>query len=346
MKAVVYQDVGKLSVDDVPEPSIEEPTDAIVRVTTSAICGSDLHFYSGKAPLLAGDPLGHEGMGVIEEVGPDVGGFAVGDRVVVAFNNVCGECWFCRRGQHSLCEDFRNLGAGVLGGSLGGTQAELVRIPNAPHNLLKVPEGMEDERALFVGDILTTGYYAAAIAGIEQGDTVAVVGAGPVGFFAAQSARLHDPAAVLVLDLDEERLAIVEKMGLTALNVSERNAATAVAEHTEGRGADVVIEAVGSVPALETSMDVVRRGGTICVIGMYVSETLELQLGVAWSRMLRFVFGGLCPIHAWWDRAMQAVADGKIDPLPIISHTLPLDEAPKGYELFQRREATKVVLKP
>ncbi|HEV3474391.1 MAG TPA: alcohol dehydrogenase catalytic domain-containing protein [Actinomycetota bacterium] len=346
MRAVVYQDVGKLSVDDLPEPTIEEPTDAIVRISTSAICGSDLHFYSGKAPLLPGDPLGHEGMGVIEEVGSGVDGLAVGDRVVIAFNIVCGECWFCRRGQTSLCEEFRNLGAGVIGGSLGGTQAELVRIPNATHNLLMVPEGMDDERALFVGDILTTGYYGAAIAGIEKGDTVAVVGAGPVGFFAAQSARLHDPAEVLVLDLDEERLAIVEKLGLTPLNVRDRNAATAVSEHTEGRGADVVIEAVGSVPALETSMDVVRRGGTICVIGMYVSETLELQLGVAWSRMLRFVFGGLCPVHAWWDKAMQAVADGKIDPLPIISHTLPLDEAPKGYDLFQRREATKVVLKP
>jgi threonine dehydrogenase-like Zn-dependent dehydrogenase len=346
VKAVIYQDVGKLSVDDVPEPSIEGPTDAIVRITTSAICGSDLHFYSGKAPLLPGDALGHEGVGVIEEVGPDVQGLSVGDRVVVAFNIVCGECWFCRRGQHSLCEDFRNLGAGVLGGSLGGTQAERVRIPKARHNLLKVPDGMEDERAVFVGDILTTGYYGAAIAGIETGDTVAVVGAGPVGFFAAQSARLYDPEQVLVLDLDEERLAIVEKMGFTSLNVRDRNPATAVSEHTEGRGADVVIEAVGSVPALETSMDVVRRGGTICVMGMYVSETMELQLGVAWSRMLRFIFGGLCPIHAWWDQAMQAVVEGKIDPLPIVSHTLPLDEAPKGYELFERREATKVLLKP
>jgi threonine dehydrogenase-like Zn-dependent dehydrogenase len=346
MRAVVYQDVGELTLEDLPEPSIEEPTDAIVRITTSAICGSDLHFYTGKAPLLPGDQIGHEGVGVIEEIGSGVQGFEPGDRVVVAFNIVCGECWFCRRGQHSLCEEFRNLGAGVLGGSLGGTQAERVRIPYAAHNLLKVPDGMEDERAVFVGDILTTGFYGAAIAGIEKGDTVAVVGAGPVGFFAAQSARLHDPSEVLVLDLDEERLAVVEKMGFTALNVRELNPATAVAERTDGRGADVVIEAVGSVPALETSMDVVRRGGTICVMGMYVSETMELQLGVAWSRMLRFVFGGLCPIHAWWEEAMRAVAEGKIDPLPIISHTLPLEEAPKGYELFERREATKVVLKP
>ena len=346
MRAVVYQDVGALTVEDIPEPGTEEPTDAVVRITTAAICGSDLHFYTGKAPLLPGDQIGHEGVGVIEDIGSDVRGFERGDRVVVAFNNVCGECWFCRRGQTSLCEEFRNLGAGVLGGGLGGTQADLVRIPNASHNLLKVPDDMDDEHALFVGDILTTGFYGASIAGIREVDTVAVVGAGPVGFFAAQSARLHDPVAVLVLDLDANRLAIMEKMGFTTLNVNEVNPATAVAERTEGRGADVVIEAVGSVPALETSMDVVRRGGVVCVMGMYVSETMELQLGVAWSRMLRFVFGGLCPVHAWWEEAMRAVAEGKIDPMPIISHTLPLDEAPKGYDLFERREATKVVLKP
>jgi threonine dehydrogenase-like Zn-dependent dehydrogenase len=346
MKAVVFEDVGRVRVDDVPDPGIEEPTDAVVRVTASAICGSDLHFLHGKAPLLPGEPLGHEAVGVIEEVGPEAHGLAAGDRVVVAFDIVCGECWFCRRGQHALCEDFRNLGAGAFGGDLGGAQAERLRVPVAPHNLLKIPEGMEDERALFVGDILTTGVYGAAIAGIEPGDTVAVVGAGPMGFFAAQAARLHDPGRVVVLDLQPDRLEVVERMGFTAVNVKERNPQTAVAELTEGRGADVVIEAVGAVSAFETALDAVRSGGTVCIVGMYVSETIEFQLGVAWTRAVRFVFGGICPIHAWWEGAMRAVADGTIDPMPIISHTLPLSEAPKGYELFDRREATKVVLKP
>jgi threonine dehydrogenase-like Zn-dependent dehydrogenase len=205
---------------------------------------------------------------------------------------------------------------------------------------------MEDERAVFVGDILTTGYYGAAIAGIRPGDSVAVVGAGPVGFFAAQAARLHDPGLVLVLDMQRDRLDLLERMGFTPIDVGSSNAQSAVYERTEGRGADVVIEAVGAVPAFETALDVVRRGGTVCVIGMYVSETTELQLGMVWTRMLRLVFGGVCPIHAWWDRAMEAVADGKIDPLPIVSHTLSLDEAPKGYELFDAKEATKVLLKP
>jgi threonine dehydrogenase-like Zn-dependent dehydrogenase len=197
-----------------------------------------------------------------------------------------------------------------------------------------------------VGDILTTGVYGAGIAGIQSGDTVAVVGAGPVGFFAAQAARVYDPAQVLVLDMQADRLALAEKAGATPINVGERNGETAVDSLTEGRGADVVIEAVGAVPAFQSAIDVVRRGGTICVVGMYVTESTELQLGISWFRQLKIVFSGVCPIHAWWDRAMEAVADGTIDPLPIISHTLPLDDAPKGYELFERREATKVLLKP
>jgi threonine dehydrogenase-like Zn-dependent dehydrogenase len=346
VKGVVYEDVATVRVDELPDPKVEEAGDAVIRITTAAICGSDLHFYHGKAPLLPGDPLGHEAVGVIEEIGSDVAGIRSGDRVVVAFNIVCGECWFCRRGQHSLCEDFRNLGAGTFGGDLGGAQAERLRVPNAEQNLLKIPDGMEDERALFVGDILTTGVYGAGIAGIRPGDTVAVVGAGPVGFFAAQAARLHDPGRVVALDLDAERLAVVERLGVTSVNVGERNPQTAVAELTEGRGADVVIEAVGSVPGFETALEAVRSGGTVAVIGMYVAETTELQLGVMWARALRFVFGGICPVHAWWEEAMRAVAEETIDPLPIISHRLPLVDAPKGYELFDRREATKVILTP
>ena len=346
MKALVYEDVGKLRIDDLPDPAVEEPTDAVVRITTAAICGSDLHFFHGKAPLMEGDPIGHEGVGVVEEVGPEVEKVSPGDRVVVAFNIVCGRCWFCRRGQNSLCVEFRNLGAGMFGGNLGGTQAERLRVPYASVNLLPIPEGMEDERALFVGDILTTGYYGAAISGIAEGDTVAVIGAGPVGFFAAQAARLQGASQVQVLDVQPDRLELMERMGFVPINVEERNAHTAVCGFTDDRGADVVIEAVGSPEAFETAQDVVRSGGTVAVLGMYVSETTELQLGVSWSRMLRYVFAGIAPIHAWWEEAMRAVADGRIDPLPIISHTLPLEEAPNGYELYDRREATKVILKP
>jgi len=346
VRAVVYEDVRKVTVSDVPDAAVEHPGDAVVRVTAAGICGSDLHFYTGKAPLSPGDTIGHEAVGVVESVGPDVTAFRPGDRVVVAFDIVCGECWYCRRGQTSLCEDFRNLGAGPFGGSLGGAQAELVRVPVADVNLLRIPEGMEDERALFVGDILTTGYYAAAISGIGPEDTVAVVGAGPVGFFAAQGALVHGAARVLALDLQADRLALAERVGATPVNVAERNAQMAVASLTEGRGADIVIEAVGTESSFETAIEVVRRGGTVTVAGMYVSETVPVQLGVYWTRALDVRFAGICPIHAWWNEAMDAVRDGRIDPMPLISHRAPLEEAPHMYELFENRLATKVVLTP
>jgi threonine dehydrogenase-like Zn-dependent dehydrogenase len=346
MKAVVYEDLEKVRVDELPDPIVEEPGDAVVRVTLAGICGSDLHMLSGKTPLLEGDQIGHEGIGVIEQVGEGVTLFKPGDRVVMSFDIVDGDCWFCRRGQSGLCENFRNLGAGILGGNLGGAQAELVRVPVADVNLLKVPDGMDDERAVFVGDILTTGVYAAGIAGIEAGDTVAVIGAGPVGFFTAQAAKLHDPAQVLVLDMEADRLALAEQVGATPINVKERNAPSAVSDVTEGRGADVVIDAVGHVSAFDSALDVVRRGGTVCVVGQYTSETIEMQLGVVYTRGLKLVMSGLSPIHAWWERAMEALQAGKIDPLPLVSHTLPLEEAAKGYELFANREATKVLLKP
>jgi threonine dehydrogenase-like Zn-dependent dehydrogenase len=346
VKAVIYEDVNRIRVGDVPDPVIEDPRDAIVRVTASAICGSDLHFVSGKAPLSPGDTLGHEAVGVVEDLGPDVAGFERGQRVVAAFDIACGHCWFCLRGQTSLCDEFRNLGAGPFGGSLGGAQAELVRIPYADTNLLTVPHDMEDERALFVGDVLTTGYYGTAIAEIQPVDTVAVVGVGPVGFFCVQAAFLHGAGQVLAIDMDPNRLALAEKMGAVPIDVNARNPHMAVHELTGDRGADVVIEAVGSESSFDTASRAVRSGGTISVVGMFVSEVVPIPMGIYWTRAFRLQFAGICPVHAWWGRAMEAVQTGKIDPLPIISHVLPLAEAVRGYELFESRQATKVVLKP
>jgi threonine dehydrogenase-like Zn-dependent dehydrogenase len=205
---------------------------------------------------------------------------------------------------------------------------------------------MDDEHALFVGDILTTGYYGTSIAGIQPHDTVAVVGAGPVGFFCVQAAFLHGAKQVLALDMEPDRLALAEQVGAVPVNVKERNPQMASSDLTEGRGPDVVIEAVGTVQAFETAVEIVRRGGTVSVVGMFVVESTEIALGVYWSRALRIQFAGICPIHAWWDRAMAAVQTERIDPLPIISHRLPLSEAPEGYELFESRRATKVVLTP
>jgi alcohol dehydrogenase len=346
MKAVVYEDVRQVAVRDVPDPAIEDAHDAIVRVTRAAICGSDLHFYTGKAPLSPGDPIGHEGVGIVEEVGPDVERFRPGERVVLSFDVVCGHCWYCRNGQTSLCEQFRSLGAGPFGGGLGGAQAEMVRMPFADTNLLAIPDDVDDDHALFVGDILTTGYYGTAIAGIRPVDSVAVVGAGPVGFFCIQSAFVHGASQVLALDMEDDRLELARAVGAVPINVKERNPQMAACDLTQGRGPDVVIEAVGSQAAFETAVEVVRRGGTVSVVGMFVTESVDIPLGVYWSRALRLQFAGICPIHAWWDQAMEAVRTGKIDPIPIVSHRLALADAPEGYELFDSKRATKVVLLP
>ena len=346
MRAVVFDGVREVRVTDVPDPVIEETGDAIVRVTRTAICGSDLHFFHGKAPIDPGDVLGHEAVGIVELVGTDVKRFSPGDRVVVAFNIACGACWFCRRGETQLCDDFRNLGAGAFGGSLAGAQATHVRVPTADVNLLRIPDEMDDERALFVGDILTTGVYAASIAEIEPGSVVAVVGCGPVGFFCIQAARALGAGQVFAIDLEPGRLELAASVGAVPVNARDRHPASALAEATDGRGADVVLEAVGTPSAFESAVGVVRRGGRVVVVGVYAGESVEVQLGVYWARALTLRFSGICPVHAWWERALDELIAGRIDPSPLISHRLPLEDAVRGYALFDRREATKVVLLP
>lgn len=346
MRAVVFREPGRVDVADVPDPRLEDPGDAIVRVAATAICGSDLHFLHGKAPLDPGDTMGHEAVGVVERAGDAVERFAPGDRVVASFTIACGACWFCRSGQTSLCEDAGILGGGVFGGGLGGAQAELVRIPHADVNLLAVPGGVPDERALFVSDVLPTAVHAAELAAVVAGETVAVVGAGPLGHLAAQALLLGEPAEVIAIDLDADRLALVERAGAVTVNALERNAQTAVYERTGGRGADVVIEAVGSVGGFERALDVVRRGGRVVVVGVYSSEVFPAQLGVWWARALDVRFTGVCPVHAVWERTMADLQGGRLDPVPLVSHRLPIADAAAGYELFDTRAATKVVLLP
>jgi threonine dehydrogenase-like Zn-dependent dehydrogenase len=346
VRAVVFDDVGKVRLADVPAPTIEQPGDAVVRVTRTAICGSDLHFFHGKAPLEPGDVMGHEAVGVVESIGADVTRFAPGDRVVVAFNIACGSCWFCKRGETQLCEGFRNLGAGTFGGGLPGAQATHVRVPTADVNLLAISDDVDDERALFVGDVLTTGLYAASIAAIQPDDAVAVLGCGPVGWFCVQAARALGAGRIFAIDRESSRLELAANVGAQPIDVRERHPGTALAESTAGRGADVVIEAVGSVAAFGSAIDIVRRGGRVVVVGVYAGESVDVQLGVYWARALTVRFAGVSPVHAWWERAMGYVRSGDIDPLPLISHRLPLEDAAEGYELFDRREATKVVLLP
>jgi threonine dehydrogenase-like Zn-dependent dehydrogenase len=346
VRAVAFEGIGRVAVREVADPRLEEPSDAVVRVTASAICGSDLHFLSGKAPIEPGETLGHEAVGVVEAVGDEVVRFSPGDRVVVAFDIVCGSCWFCRRGQTQLCEEFRNLGAGAFGGGLAGAQAERLRVPVGDVNLLAVPDDVDDERALFVGDVLTTGYYAASIAEPGSGDSVAIVGCGPVGYACIVSLRAAGVGRVLALDRDPARLALAASAGADPVDIRTCDPQMAVADATQDRGADVVIEAVGRPDAFETAIGAVRRGGTVVVVGMYAGEATEIQLGVYWARALRLVFAGICPIHAWWERSMSEVASGRIDLAAMVSHRLPLERAAEGYALFGAHEATKVVLRP
>jgi threonine dehydrogenase-like Zn-dependent dehydrogenase len=346
VRAVVYHDVGRVRVEEVPDPAPPGPGEAIVRVTVSGICGSDLHFLHGKAPLYAGEAIGHEAVGVVEAVGDRVSRFRPGDRVVVSFTVACGECWFCRAGETSLCESSAIFGTGLFGGRLPGAQAEFLRVPGADVNLLLVPADVEDESALFVGDALATAVYAASIADASADETVAVVGVGPVGLLIVQALVAGGARRVFGLDRERGRLELAEAAGATPVDVTALEPQMALAAATGDRGADAAIDAVGHPDAYATSLDVVRRGGRVVVVGMYAGETVESQLGVQWSRGLTIRFAGICPVHAHWDRAMAGVVAGELDPRPLITHRLPLDEAQLGYELLDRREAIKVLLTP
>jgi 2-desacetyl-2-hydroxyethyl bacteriochlorophyllide A dehydrogenase len=346
MRAAVFASERVVRIAEVPQPTIVAPTDAIIRVRRAGICGSDLHFFHGKAPMDPGTVMGHEAVGIVEEVGPAVRDVAVGDRVVTAFHIACGVCWFCRSGQSGLCDEHAILGGGPFGGDLAGAQAQFVRVPVADVNLLRVPEDVDDERALFVGDVATTGVYAARLAAPGPDDVVAVIGAGPVGMCAAMALTADGASRVHLVDRDPARLGLAEASGAVPIDASATSPEMALARLTDGRGADVVVDAVGAPDAYLACLEIVRRGGRVVVVGMYAAETVELQLGVAWIRGLELRFAGETPVQALWGDTMDAVAAGRIDPLPLVSHRLPLEAAAEGYGAFDRREATKVVLDP
>jgi threonine dehydrogenase-like Zn-dependent dehydrogenase len=342
---VVYAGVGEVRVEDVPDARLERDDDAVLRVTRAGICGSDLHFFHGKAPLYPGEPMGHEAVGVIEAVGAGVSRVAVGDRVVASFTIACGACWFCRHGRSSLCGEAAIFGTGLFGGALPGAQAERLRVPRADVNLLAVPDDVDDERALFVGDVATTARYVAGLAAPAAGQTVAVIGVGPVGLLVVQ-ALAASGATVVALDRDAARLEAAAAWGAIPVNVEHRNPQMALAAETDDRGADVAIDAVGSPAAFDSAVEVTRRGGRVVVAGMYAGETVDVQLGTYWVRALDVRFAGVCPVHAHWEATMADVTAGRLDPSSLVSHRIGLADAQRGYELFDRREATKVLLAP
>lgn len=348
MKAVVYAEPGRVSVEEVDEPRIQERTDAIVAVRRSAICGSDLHLIHGKTPgARVGAVIGHEFVGTIVEVGPGNRKHHKDTRVLGSFLIACGACANCRLGRFNFCAERRALGLGTLTGDLDGAQAELVRVPNADVNLRAltgVLSGLSDEDALFGGDILSAAHHAVEIAGIQRDESVVVVGGGPVGLLAALAAKRVGAKSVAVLDSLPQRVEFAQSIGLDALQVGEDAGARALSEDSKGTSIDVVIEAVGSVPAFKTALRSVRDGGRVAVVGVYGRERYELPLGVAWVRGLDIRFTGMANVQRHWDDALLGVAKGALDPTILITHRMPLDEAEKGYDLFASREAMKVVL--
>jgi threonine dehydrogenase-like Zn-dependent dehydrogenase len=394
MKAVTWHGKRDVRVEQVPDPAMKEPNDAIIRVTSTNICGSDLHLYEVLAAFLEpGDILGHESMGIVEAVGPEVEHIAPGDRVVIPFNISCGHCWMCDQKLYAQCETTQNREAGKGGalfgytklyGQIPGGQAEFLRVPQAQFGPIKVPEGPPDDRFVYLSDILPTAWQAVRYADIPEGGTVAVYGLGPVGQFCARIARLLGAERVFGVDLVPERLAMARRHGAEVLDAAAvADVPASIIEMTAGRGPDSVIDAVGMeahgnrltqfgqaatsmlpkaigervveqfavdrLKGLTDSIATVRRGGTVSITGVYGGAVDPLPMMDMFDKGVQLRMGQ-CHVRRWVPEIMPHLLDDA-DPLgtsDMASHYLPLNQAPRGYELFQKKAdgCTKVVLQP
>lgn len=393
MKAVVWHGPRDVRVDTVPDPTIQEPTDAIVRMTTTGLCGSDLHLYEVLGPYMReGDIIGHEPMGIVEAVGDDVTNLSVGDRVVIPFQIACGRCDQCDRGLQTQCETTQvteeDSGAALFGytklyGAVPGAQAELLRVPHADYGPIKVPEGPADDRFVYLSDVLPTAWQSVEYANVPDGGTVAVLGLGPIGAMACRVLQQRGVEQVIGIDLVDERLAREAARGTTTLDLREHDdIAEAVRELTKGRGADSVIDAVGmeahgspatklahrltqflpkaiSEPfmdhagvdrlgAMLPAIDMVRRGGTVSLIGVYGGMVDPLPMMTMFDKQITMRMGQANVKH-WVDDIMPLLDDTDVLGVDdFATHRLPLDEAPKAYEMFQQKTngAIKVVFQP
>jgi 2-desacetyl-2-hydroxyethyl bacteriochlorophyllide A dehydrogenase len=342
MRAVTFQAPGEVLVEDVPEPEIGHPQDAIVQVLASGICGSDLHIYHGRVPVEQGFTIGHEYVGTVAEVGSDVERVAVGDLVLGCFHSACGTCVACVRGDYHRCQRGRTFGHGSHLGNLPGAQAERLLVPRANLTLRRVPEGMSPDVALFAGDVMGTGYHAIAHAGTRAGDTVAVLGLGPVGLCAVQAARATGAAQVFAIDTVQARLELARSFGATAVHLTEEDPKGVVRGATERLGVDVVVDAVGDPGPLGLAISLCRDAGTVSGIGAYAGRG-EVTLGLAWLKGLT-VRLGLANVIAHVDRVLAMMSAGILDPSPLVTHHMSLEQAPEAYALYDRREALKIVL--
>ena len=343
MQAVAFQEPYRVEVVDKPEPELLAPDDAIVRITATGVCGSDLHIFHGRVQIEPGFTIGHEYVGEVVEAGPAVTAVKPGDRVLGCFQTACGACFFCRKGLFQKCDASRTFGHGKTLGSLQGTQAELALVPTANLTLRKVPDGLSDDVALFAGDVMGTGYHAAQA--VRPGDSVAVIGLGPVGLCAVQAAILNGAAHVLAIDLVEDRLAMARRFGAQSVHLTEDDPRQAAKSITQGRGVDVAIEAVGNPQALELALRLTRKCGTVSLIGVYAERVPEVHLGLAWIKALNVTMGH-ANVIGHLDQVLALLETGRLDPTPLVTHHMPLAEAQEAYALYDRREALKIVLTP
>lgn len=396
MRAVTWQGKRDVRVETVPDPRIEEPTDAVIRITSSGLCGSDLHLYEVLTPFMTpGDILGHEPMGIVEEVGAAVPDLQAGDRVVVPFQIACGNCWMCLTGLPTQCETTQvtseHMGAALFGytrlyGSVPGAQAEYLRVPQAQYGPIKVPEGPPDDRFVYLSDVLPTAWQAVAYADVPQGGSIAVLGLGPIGDMACRIAQVRGTGRVFGVDLVPERLRRAHERGVETYDLRsfdhEKELVEAIRDQTDGRGPDAVIDAVGTeahgsaaaklaqqasailprklsgpfaerfsvdrLAALHTAIDLVRRGGTISLTGVYGGMADPLPMLTMFDKQIQLRMGQ-ANVRRWSDEVIPYLTDE--DPLGVddfATHRVPLSEAPDAYRMFQQKKdgAVKVLMQP
>jgi len=339
MKALVYHGPGKKALENRPMPHIGHPTDAIVKITKTTICGTDLHILKGDvASCEPGRILGHEGVGVIEEIGPGVTSFSKGDPVLISCISSCGKCENCRRGMYSHCD----TGGWILGNKIDGTQAEYVRVPHADTSLYKIPVGADQEALVMLSDILPTGFECGVLNGkVRPGSTVAIVGAGPIGLAALLTAQFYCPAEIIMIDLDENRLATAKQFGATAtINSSDGQAAAAILKLTGGGGADTAIEAVGIPATFELCEEIVAAGGVIANVGVHGTQ-VALHLERLWDRNISITTRLVDTVST--PMLLKTVQSGKIDPKRLVTHRFKLEAIMEAYETFANAAESKAL---
>ncbi|KIQ78520.1 hypothetical protein RW25_27710 [Bacillus sp. L_1B0_8] len=342
MKAAVLNSKKNISIEEKTSPKLLHPRDVIIKVTLTSICGTDMHPYRGQLKdFTYGSIMGHEFTGIIEEIGSDVKDYCIGDRVVVSDIIACGECWYCKKELHYHCENASLFGYGeVVGEYFPGGQAERVRVPFADQVLIKIPDKLSDEKAIFVGDILSTGYACAIEANIKEGDCVLVIGGGPVGLMAVLSAQLFRPSKIFVVEPNVDRHEIAKIIGAHPITPQQMSI---VIDYTEKRGVDVVLEAVGTDSALQTAFDIIRSKGNVVCVGAHHSKQMPFNTENAFAKelSLKFIVGNPLKYGAI---LLEKIKGGDLDPSIIISHRLEFKDIEKAYEMFDSQKALKIVL--